>query len=60
MRGLFCCLRSLSSSVQVAVVESHEASEKDVEFLKNIASNRGRPIQFFDNPQDAKDWPGIE
>ncbi len=45
--------------LQIAVVELHDASKKDVRFLGNVVSNRGRAIQFFDNEQDAKDWLGI-
>jgi len=40
----------------IAVVESHDASSENEEFLENVVSNRGMPIQFFDNEQDAKDW----
>ena len=46
--------------LQIAVVELHDASEEDVRFLENVASNRGGPLQFFDNTQDAKDWLGIK
>ncbi len=45
--------------LRIAVVELHDASHGDVEFLKNVASNRGGPIRFFDNEQQAKDWLGI-
>ena len=43
-------------SLQIAVVELHDASKENVEFLENVVVNRGVPIQFFDNEQDAKDW----
>ena len=43
-------------SLQIAVVESHDASSENVLFLENVVSNRGIPIQFFDNEQYAKDW----
>ncbi len=46
--------------VQVAVVESHDASSEDVTFLENVATNRGGPIQFFDDQRDAKNWLGID
>ena len=42
--------------LQIAVVESHDASNEEVNFLEAVTMNRGRPIQFFDNEQDAKDW----
>ena len=45
--------------LRIAVVELHDASNENVEFLENAATNRGGPIQFFDNEQDAKDWLGI-
>ena len=45
--------------LQIAVVELHDASSEDVEFLENVVMNRGAPIQFFDNEQDAKNWLGI-
>ncbi len=45
--------------LRIAVVELHDASNEDVELLENVAMNRGGPIQFFDNEQDAKDWLGI-
>ena len=44
--------------LQVAVAELHDASNKDVKFLQTVAINRGSPIRFFDNEQDAKDWLG--
>ena len=42
--------------LQLAFVESHDASDKDVQLFKNVAQNRGGAIQFFDNISDAKDW----
>lgn len=45
--------------LQVAVVELHDASNEDVRFLETVAINRGGPIKFFDNKQEAKDWLGI-
>lgn len=45
--------------LRIAVVESHDASKEKVEFLENVATNRGGPIQFFDSEQQAKDWLGI-
>lgn len=46
--------------LMIAVVEIHDASKQDVQFLTNVVTNRGRPIQFFDNEQDAKVWLGVE
>ena len=40
----------------IAVVETHDAMKKDVEFLENVATNRGGPIQFFDKVEEAKRW----
>jgi hypothetical protein len=45
--------------VRIAVVESHDASNEDVDFLEAVVFNRGRPIQFFDTKKDAKDWLGV-
>ena len=45
--------------LQIAVVELHDAPIRKVKFLESVASNRGVPIQFFDNEQYAKDWLGI-
>ncbi len=44
--------------MKVAVVESHDAPDDDVTFLENVATNRGGPLQFFHNEQDAKAWLG--
>ena len=46
--------------LRVAVVESHDATSEDVRFLENVATNRGSPMQFFDNEQDAKNWLEVE
>ena len=42
--------------LQVAVVESHDASNADVRFLETVMWNRGGSIQFFDAEKEAKDW----
>ncbi len=42
--------------LRIALVESHDASKENEGFLINVVTNRGVPIQFFDNEQDAKDW----
>ena len=45
--------------LQVAVVESHDASKGDVSFLETVMWNRGSSIRFFDTEQEAKDWLAI-
>ena len=45
--------------LQIAVVESHDASTKDVKFLEQVVENRGGPLRFFDREQDAKEWLGL-
>ena len=45
--------------LQIAMVESHDASAENVGFLENVAFNRGGQIQFFDTEKDAKDWLGV-
>ena len=45
--------------VQIAVAESHDASNEDVKFLENTVGYRGVPFKFFDNEQDAKGWLGV-
>jgi hypothetical protein len=47
------------SNLQIAVVESHDASHQEVSFLRAIVLTRGRPIQFFDSELDARKWLGI-
>ena len=42
--------------LQIAVVEFHDAPIGKVRFLESVVKNRGVPIKFFDNEQDAKDW----
>ena len=42
--------------LRVAVVESHDAPPEDVRFLEDVSTNRGGPLQFFDNEQDARNW----
>ena len=46
--------------LKIAVVELHDASNDDVKFLENVAMNRGGPIRFFDNQQEAEAWLGDE
>ncbi len=45
--------------MQIAIVTSLDASKADVKFLENVATNRGSPLRFFDDEQDAKDWLGV-
>ena len=42
--------------LQIAVVETHNASDDDVNFLETVAQNRGGPIHFFDDEESAKRW----
>jgi len=48
-----------SSRLQIAIVESHDASADDENFLETVVFNRGGPLQFFINEEEAKDWLGI-
>lgn len=43
----------------VAVVTQHDTSKDTERFIENVVANRGLPIQFFENEQDAKDWLGV-
>ena len=45
--------------LMLAIVQSHDASKEDEDFLKNVAANRGSSIQFSDNEQDARYWLGV-
>ena len=45
--------------VQIAVVEYHVASNRDVRFLENVMWNRGGSIRFLDAEEEAKDWLGV-
>lgn len=42
--------------LQIAIVESHDASDDDESFLETVALNRGGPIQFFKTEEDARHW----
>jgi len=42
--------------LQIAVVESHDASKDDGRFLETVVFNRGGPLQFFDTEDKARDW----
>ena len=45
--------------LQIAMAESHDASDEDVSFLENVAANRGGSNCFFDTEKEARDWLGI-
>ena len=47
-------------NLQIAVVESHNASDEDVDFLETVALNRGGSIRFFDNQKEAEGWLRIQ
>lgn len=46
-------------NLQIAIVESHDATNEDTEFLENVMWNRGSSMQFFDNQKDARHWLAI-
>jgi len=43
-------------NLRIAVVESHDASNEDVDFLENVVWNRGGSIRFFNSEMEAKYW----
>jgi len=45
-----------SLRLQIAIVESHDASIDDENFLETVVFSRGGPLQFFMDEGDAKDW----
>ena len=45
-----------AKNLQIAVVESHDASTASVEFLESVATIRGGPIRFFDDEKEAREW----
>lgn len=47
------------TDLQIAVVESHDAPDVDVNFLETVALNRGGLIRFFDTDTEAKSWLGV-
>jgi hypothetical protein len=40
----------------IAIAESHNAAKDDESFLETVVFNRGGPLRFFTNEQDARDW----
>jgi len=45
--------------VQLAMVEAHDATTEEVNFLENVAWNRGGEIRFFDTVDAAREWLGV-
>ncbi len=43
-------------NLQIAVVESHDASNEEVNFLETVFFNRFGSIRFFDTQKEAKGW----
>ena len=43
----------------IAIVSRHGAAKEGERLLENAATNRGSPVRFFDNEQDARDWLGV-
>jgi len=48
-----------STGLQIAVVETHDASASDVRFLENVSTTRGSPFRIFDDEKGARAWLGI-
>jgi len=46
--------------LHVAIVELHDVSVEEEQFLENVTSNRGKPLKFFDNINEAKIWLKVE
>ena len=46
------------SRLRIALVEEHDATSEDLEFLENVVWNRGGVIRFFDSKDEAEDWLG--
>lgn len=42
--------------LRIAVVTSHDTSKANAGLLEDAATNRGSPVQFFDDERDALDW----
>ncbi len=45
-----------ATRLQIAIVESHDASDDDENFLETVVFNRGGPLQFFVDEEEAKNW----
>lgn len=48
-----------AAHLKIAMVERHDAPVRDVEFLENVAWNRGGLIEFFDDEASALEWLGV-
>ena len=42
--------------LRIAMVEAHDASDEDVNFLGDVVWNRGGSIRFFDSEMEARYW----
>ena len=45
--------------LNIAIITKHDLTKEHETLFKDIATNRGSPIRFFDNEPDAKDWLAI-
>jgi len=45
--------------IQLAIAETHDASDDAVSLLESVALSRGCHIRYFDDVEVAKDWLGI-
>ena len=45
-----------ATRLQIAIVESHDASDDDENFLETVVFNRGGPLQFFIDEEEARNW----
>ena len=45
-----------TTRLQIAIVESHDASDDDENFLETVVFNRGGPLQFFIDEEEARNW----
>ena len=43
-------------NLQIAVVESHDASNEEENILESVVFDRGGSIRFFDTQKEAKGW----
>jgi len=48
-----------NTHLQIAIVESHDASDDDENFLETVVFNRGGPLQFFVDEEEAKNWLAV-
>ena len=45
-----------TTRLQIAIVESHDASDDDGDFLETVVFNRGGLLQFFVDEEEARNW----